>query len=102
MNSHITPSFRRLFRALPRDMQRQAREAYRLFKEDSWLPGLAFKRVHLEDPIYSARVSLDYRVLGWLENDIITWFWIGSHAEYDQMLKRLGRCAPCPSKSSPP
>jgi hypothetical protein len=34
-------------------------------------------------------VSLDYRVLGLLEDDHIYWFWIGAHAKYDELLQRL-------------
>jgi hypothetical protein len=35
------------------------------------------------------RVTVAYRAVGFLENDEVTWFWIGSHAEYDRLLKRL-------------
>ncbi|MEH2193101.1 MAG: hypothetical protein V7K98_10735 [Nostoc sp.] len=35
------------------------------------------------------RISLDYRVLGLLQDDHIYWFWIGAHAEYDELLQRL-------------
>jgi hypothetical protein len=34
-------------------------------------------------------VTLGYRVVGLLEDDEITWFWIGSHAEYDRLLDKL-------------
>ncbi|AGY57550.1 hypothetical protein GKIL_1304 [Gloeobacter kilaueensis JS1] len=37
----------------------------------------------------SARIGLNYRALGLLEEDHIYWFWIGSHAEYDELLQRL-------------
>ncbi len=46
--------------------------------------------VSRRQPIYSARVSLNYRVLGLLESDDhIYWFWIGVHDEYDELLQRL-------------
>jgi hypothetical protein len=45
--------------------------------------------VHDTEPIYSVRVTLGYRALGLLEDDGITWFWIGTHAEYDRMLTKL-------------
>jgi hypothetical protein len=28
-------------------------------------------------------------VAGVLERDVITWFWIGTHAEYDKVIARL-------------
>jgi len=34
-------------------------------------------------------VTLGYRAVGLLEDDEITWFWIGSHAEYDRLLDKL-------------
>jgi hypothetical protein len=47
---------------------------------------LHFKRVHATEPLYSVRVGLHWRVLGLLEDDTITWFWIGSHSEYDKII----------------
>jgi len=39
--------------------------------------------------IYSVRVGLGYRALGAMAGDTVTWFWIGSHAEYDKLLDQL-------------
>jgi hypothetical protein len=39
-----------------------------------------------KEPVYSARVSLGWRALGLLEGDTVTWFWIGSHADYEKLL----------------
>jgi len=36
---------------------------------------------------YSARVGLGHRVLGVAIPDGILWFWIGNHAEYDELIK---------------
>lgn len=89
MKSFTTRQFRQLFASLPNRIQRQARQAYRLFRQDSWHPGLHFKRVHDVPPIYSARVGIGYRAVGVLDGDHIAWFWIGSHAEYDRLLESL-------------
>jgi hypothetical protein len=48
---------------------------------------VAFKRVHSSEPIYPVRVSQGYRAPGVRDDDLITWFWIGSHADYDRMLR---------------
>lgn len=51
---------------------------------------LQFKRVSQRQPVYSVRVGIGYRALGLLQQaDHIYWFWIGAHAEYDELLKRL-------------
>ena len=89
MKSFTTRQFRQLFASLPLHVQRQARQAYRLFRQNAAHPGLRFKRVHDIPPIYSARVGIGYRAVGVLDRETIAWFWIGSHANYNRLLKQL-------------
>jgi hypothetical protein len=89
MNSRTTRQFRELFARLPAHVQQQAREAYRLFRENPQHPGLHFKKV-LDDPItFSARVGIGYRAVAALDGNTLVWFWIGSHADYDKLLQLL-------------
>jgi hypothetical protein len=39
--------------------------------------------------VYSVRVGIGWRALGLLEGDTVIWFWVGSHAEYDSILRRI-------------
>jgi hypothetical protein len=78
-----------MFADLPASAQRQGRDAYRLFRQNPAHPGLHFKQVHLDPPLYSARVGIRYRAVGARDGDTVVWFWIGSHAEYDQLLAQL-------------
>jgi hypothetical protein len=89
MTSRTTARFREALAQLPVHVQRQAREAYRLFIQNPNHPSLRFKPVHATRPIYAARVSRDYRAVGIIDGDTIIWFWIGSHASYDRLLTRL-------------
>jgi hypothetical protein len=89
VNSLLTPQFLELYRALPEQVRQQARRAYALFQQDPHHPSLRFRHVHPTRPIFSARVGIDYRVVGIREGNDIFWFWIGSHAEYDRPLKQL-------------
>jgi len=89
MKSSITKPFRKALDQLPESIQEQAIKAFESWQSDPYQRSLQFKLVSQRQPIYSARVGLNYRVLGLLENDHIYWFWIGSHAEYDELLKRL-------------
>lgn len=89
MNSRTSERFRLAFGRLPARVQRRARAAYRLFLRDASHPSLRFKLVHASRPIYSVRIGLAYRALGVREGDEIIWFWIGSHADYDQLLRDL-------------
>jgi hypothetical protein len=47
-----------------------------------------FKQVHSSEPIYSVRISLNYRAVGVIEGDVIIWYWIGSHADYEKQLTK--------------
>jgi hypothetical protein len=89
VNSVITAGFLDRLRRLPDAVRQQASRAYTLWQADPHHPSLQFKRVSQPHPIWSARVGLGYRALGLWEGDTITWFWIGSHAEYDAFLARL-------------
>ncbi|MHC5938605.1 ParE family toxin-like protein [Nostoc sp.] len=89
MKSSVTKIFRKKLDGLIASVQEQAAKSYALWPSDHYHNSLQFKRVSQRQPIYSARVSLDYRVLGLLQDDHIYWFWIGGHAEYDELLQRL-------------
>lgn len=89
MNSRTTRQFRESLAALPRHARQQAREAYRLFRDNPRHPGLHFKRVHDDPPISSARVGIGFRAVGVRDGNTIVWFWIGSHADYDQLVAQL-------------
>jgi hypothetical protein len=88
--SRVSRDFWRRFETLPPEAQERAREAYALWQADPRHPGLHFKQVSQRQPIWSARVGLHYRALAlWEEGAAVWWFWIGTHAEYDALLKRL-------------
>ena len=89
MNSFLLPQFLVLYRVLPENVRRQARQAYALFQQDPNHPSLRFKQVHPIRPVFSARVGLHYRVVGLRDGTDIHWFWIGSHADYDRLLDHL-------------
>ncbi|MEI2780398.1 MAG: hypothetical protein V9H25_03765 [Candidatus Competibacter sp.] len=89
MKSSVTKEFRELLDQLPIEVQQQAGRAYAIWRANPYHNSLQFKRVSQRQPIYSARISIGYRALGLRENDQIYWFWIGAHAEYDELLKRL-------------
>ena len=90
MKSRTTARFRKQLAALPEEVRQQARRAYQQFKHDPWHRSLRFKQVH-SPLIYSVRLSKGYRAVGKRDQDGkgILWFWIGSHADYDQLLKQL-------------
>jgi hypothetical protein len=84
IESRTTRAFRTAFAALPDEVQSQARRGYRLFRANPGHPSLRFKKVEQTENVYSVRIGLGYRALGVLEGSVISWFWIGSHADYDR------------------
>jgi hypothetical protein len=86
MKCRTTRRFRTAFRKLPKRVQSQARDAYRLFSNNPQHPSLRFKRVHPTEPIYSVRVTRSHRALGVLVADEIVWFWIGDHDAYERLI----------------
>jgi hypothetical protein len=86
--STTSAEFRRLLAALPAAVQAQAFKAFERFLEDPFDRSLAFRRLRGSRSLYSARIGLHYRALAEREGERIRWFWIGSHAEYDQIIRR--------------
>lgn len=89
MKSHTTKRFRKAFAKLPKAIQERAQQAYQLWKQNNFSPGLHFKQVNDNPPVYSVRVGLSYRALGVKQGDSIIWFWIGSHEDYNNLLSQL-------------
>ena len=59
MKSHAIPRFWRVFHALPADAQR----------------------------LVTVRIGDHFRALGLLEPGAVEWIWVGTHAEYDQLVR---------------
>jgi hypothetical protein len=83
--NHFTASdFWKSYHQLPKAVQKLADKNYALLKENPRHPSLHFKKV---GGLWSVRVSRNFRALGFEENEGIVWFWIGTHEEYDEILK---------------
>lgn len=89
MISRTTEKFRKRFALLPAQIRRQTKDAYAQFKLNPFYPSLRFKRIHSTKPIFSARINLNYRVVGIMQENTIIWFWVGSHTEYDKLIQKL-------------
>jgi hypothetical protein len=91
MRSQATPRFWRLFHALPAEVRRRAVQAYRLWQSDPSHPSLRYRRLENLGDVVTVRVGSHYRVLGLLEPGAVAWIWVGTHAEYDRLVRgRLG------------
>ncbi|MEQ8190435.1 MAG: hypothetical protein ABRQ39_20890 [Candidatus Eremiobacterota bacterium] len=89
MNSYLMDDFLSYFEKLPQKVKEIARKNYRLWRQNPYHPGLQFKQIHSVEPIFSVRIGKGWRAPGLKENDDIFWFWIGSHADYDKLVKQF-------------
>ncbi len=56
---------------------------------DPWHASLQFKQIHTIKPVFSVRIGLDWRAVCLRNGDTALWFFIGSHADYDKVIKTL-------------
>lgn len=86
---HLTlPRYWQYYQALPKKIQQLADKKFQLLKTSPYHPSLHFKKIGGENSLWSVRVSRQYRALGREKPEGISWFWIGSHAKYNQLLKK--------------
>jgi hypothetical protein len=57
---------------------------YELLRTDPRHPSPHFKRI---GGLWSVRVSLRHRALGVAVDDGVLWFWIGTHDEYEKIIR---------------
>ena len=86
MISRLDPEFLEALRKLDHETRRKVQRAYQLFKDNPRHGSLRFRRVRGTRNHYSARVDDYYRVLGVVEGNTITWYWVGPHDEYERMI----------------
>ena len=84
MKHFASSDFWELLEKLPPEVQQLARDNFELLKSNPRHPSLHFKRV---GDYWSVRVGRHYRALGADEEDGILLGWIGSHAEYDRIIR---------------
>lgn len=83
MKHFASPDFWSCYGQLPKQVQQLADACYGLLKADPSHPSLHFKKI---GKYRAVRVGFHYRALAIEVPDGLLWFWIGSHAEYDNIL----------------
>ncbi|WP_022724236.1 hypothetical protein [Rhodopseudomonas sp. B29] len=84
MRHLASPGFWVAYRALPQPIRAIADKNFELLKADPEHPSLHFKRI---GRFFSVRVGLRYRALALPIDEGMLWFWIGTHADYDSLVK---------------
>lgn len=86
MTSKATRAFWQAYQKLPASIQEQATQKFQLWRRDPFHPSLHFKE--LSSNLWSVRITPNYRALARRRDDLIVWFWIGTHDEYDRLIGR--------------
>ncbi len=79
-----TNRFWSCFDKLPAPIQKIARKNYELIKDNPKHPSLHFKKA---GGFWSARVGIYYRALAVEDEKDFIWVWIGTHEEYDHLIR---------------
>ena len=89
MLSKTTERFRKCFKKLPLDIQLKARIIFNIWLNNPNHKSIKFKKIHKKKDIFSIRITIGYRALGVISEEEMIWFWIGSHSDYDKLIKNL-------------
>jgi hypothetical protein len=82
---HIsTPQFWQRYLALPDSVRNRADKAFALLRENPSHPSLHFKKIGV---FWSARVDAAHRALAVEDAADFVWVWIGSHDEYERIVR---------------
>ncbi|MFB3061902.1 MAG: hypothetical protein ACE10C_11090 [Candidatus Binatia bacterium] len=79
-----TDRFWRCFNTLPEAVQDVAKKNFDLLRHNPSHPSLHFKKV---ENFWSVRAGLRHRALAVEDGKDFIWVWIGTHDDYQRMLK---------------
>ena len=84
MKHLASPAYWDAYQKLPDAVRELADKNFALLKDNSQHPSLHFKKA---GRFWSARIGLRYRALAAEIDGGLLWFWIGSHADYDRLIR---------------
>lgn len=84
MKHHASEDFWACYDRLPPSIRAVADNNFQLLKSDPHHPSLHLKKV---GRLWSVRVGLGWRALAVRDGEDMVWFWIGSHSDYDKLLR---------------
>jgi hypothetical protein len=84
MKHHASPAFWQALSALPEPVRDTAEKNFALLKQNPKHPSLHLKKV---GTYWSVRVGRRHRALAVEADDGLLWFWIGTHADYNALIR---------------
>jgi len=84
LTHYAAPEYWRRYNALSEAVRKLADRSFELLKSDPRHPSLHLKKA---GRFWSVRVGLHHRALAVEVPDGLLWFWVGTHAEYDRLIR---------------
>ena len=84
MKHFASPEFWESYQNLPPGIRTLANQNFELLKTNPYHPSLHLKKV---GKYWSVRVGRKYRALAFEMEEGLLWFWIGTHADYEALLR---------------
>jgi hypothetical protein len=81
---HASPAFWKAYEALPAGVRAGADKSLALLKRNPNHPSLHLKKV---GDYWSVRATKRYRALAIEAGDGLLWFWIGTHDDYERLIR---------------
>ncbi len=81
-----TDRFWKCFDKLPERVQKTSKQNFQRLKRNPSHPSLHFKKV---GKFWSARVGINHRALAVEDAEDYIWVWIGTHDEYERIIKEM-------------
>jgi len=83
---HLTANhFWKYYNVLPENIRNLSRENFEILKKNPYYLSIHFKKI---GKFWSVRIGDYYRALAIEEGEDYIWFWIGTHNDYDNMVKK--------------
>jgi len=79
-----SPAYWYHYRSLPEEVQALADKNFTILKADPRHPSLRLKKI---GEFWTVRVGLRYRAIAIAQDESLVWIWVGSHDDYDALLK---------------
>jgi mRNA-degrading endonuclease RelE of RelBE toxin-antitoxin system len=85
MKSTKSQNFNKLYYKLPKEIKELTNKCYLLWRTNPQHPSLHYKK--LSEDFRSVRIGDHFRAIARIYNDNVIWSWIGTHEEYNNLIK---------------
>jgi len=86
LKSKCNQRFWDYFHSLPAHIRNLVEAKYAIWEKDPFHPSFKFQEI--QPGIWRIRIGDHYRALARRKGDLVVWFWIGTHEDYNKLTQR--------------